>query len=1740
MSFNKIVAFFILSIFFSSHFLSSLSAQEASYKVYMQGEPVSSISFQVCPDETHEATLTIYARDENTEDCRFDLSWKESWLELYPASFALAPGGSKEVAVTIKTVGLTPGQYSDTIMMQSNCDPVRSEISVTLEVTAPVFNVNPLKTDWEIPYQGEVRKEITLTNSFCKNTIEMELSIEQHRDLDIFMSTQPIVMGAREFKTIPITFRSNGFYPESYRRLTITFTSPLMKPVTAEYRLVRETEIPIVKPHNLSEAWELWEGEKVILRGFLHRGSTPVFTSDPFALLAMNADYDTPQVRVADPFELLQWNPWEQAPVVYADLKGILGPGTFERPAELTLKERPRLYYPVLYPWPRPPEETLPQRRPIGSSSDYLAIIGSTGHPVPEWMERNLLMKWEAGMFFNSSDAHLKIFYGEGSLPSGRLDPPSIAQRKELMKPYMMKGQEDELLGWLASLEAQMREHLRNDKTPSLTLRISGYSQKRGDEMLFHLGPDQTLGVETLAKALEKISILGSVHIELNTSYAGAWTERLLKIGNVKIITSSEADQENYFHQHDISTQISRWLKSGKAGRSLGAIEWLDLLEKVENPLGGEGVLWEETIQCEYLGYRKSYLKEGYVWMTFQVDHIQEYWEKHRHNSADSSHSYQIDLLRPQEELGRNPEVNPPSCQPDRPSFEPFQATQTAGKEPPLMELEGKVERLNPEQESFEMHDPFFEGFREIVVPERPIPVSEGDRVRVVGTEQGDRRIIPIAIEVLEKACGLMIKGPEDLVFCPGTLPRDNSSGYRMSSKELEWKLSNAGKIDIGVSWSLQAEPVGDDQGIKLDLGWIVPDEPWDSFAPGENMTITGEIKFSHVPDILEKEVRFRVVSRFFASPSPPCKAYEEWIFEVVFCSTERNIEGRVSFLNAEDKECPLPGMPVRMYLKHEPQHGHDTRFNQHQGNIPDLHESAGEDLPHVKYYLETLTDRQGRYAFSFHDFGCDHQYRILVSFETAEVRMSYHEGDEVFFAYGDIESPMMPCKPANYERNLRLDMDRDLVYPSNFEGDPGAVAQSWCHMQECFSIFRSESCGDQPMIPEDYLPVKVVIFSNTEGTWYDSSHRKINISIEDSRIHSPNRPMNREWHEFGHFLHDALSSGLPEMGDEDANHGGFSNSCSSDSLTEGIAILTSLVILRQLKMRDNCCGSYREWNNGVYRMDGAHINLEEYRIEANSASYWYLDRSKRPPVYRHIGIEELEVRNGYLVTKDGYHQAYILDSFESLAVAGLLLDLVDDYRWYEDIRSEGYFEGRDDDGFSLSRWQDLYCIIQGLPLENQNMKGLYEALMEKYHKQPRKQKKIQDIFVQKGFFMDRNFNGTREAGETIGQTYRPAVGALERANGSIRLRGTPQPRPELPGRNASYMVEGLGVKINLYDAGGSSMPRALIRIWVMAESSKNNPIYSYTRWVENGGFVYLFTLPGSKDRFRIELANYKGKVAIISEQELWDSVAKGNEYARSYDIVAGRPMEPGEWIFDEIFDDASIELLSLPQGTRRKDFTMIGYHTGYPSEELSVTFSEPWINVFPTRFVDPACRLTLHIDASEVSVGMHRVEMQFHGLTDLVHSFSFQVEVSPASTVIQLQIGNQQAWVEGKEVVLDASPYILPPGRTMVPLRFISEGFGASIDFEPKQGLVTDIWVLYQSTDIHLTIGAEQAIINNEAVPMDAPAEIVAGRTFVPIRLVAESFGAEVAWDASTETITITLKHLYDTKGTVPNVSNG
>ena len=101
----------------------------------------------------------------------------------------------------------------------------------------------------------------------------------------------------------------------------------------------------------------------------------------------------------------------------------------------------------------------------------------------------------------------------------------------------------------------------------------------------------------------------------------------------------------------------------------------------------------------------------------------------------------------------------------------------------------------------------------------------------------------------------------------------------------------------------------------------------------------------------------------------------------------------------------------------------------------------------------------------------------------------------------------------------------------------------------------------------------------------------------------------------------------------------------------------------------------------------------------------------------------------------------------------------------------------------------------------------------------------------------------------------------------------------------------------------------------------------------------------------------------------------------------------------------------------------------------------------------------------------------------------------------------------------LDAPAYI-EKGRTLVPIRVISEEFGAVVEWKADENKAV---ITSDDTAIEIVIGADKAVVNGEEKQLDVPAVISGGRTMVPLRFISEELQKTVEYVAMTRQIIIT-----------------
>lgn len=91
--------------------------------------------------------------------------------------------------------------------------------------------------------------------------------------------------------------------------------------------------------------------------------------------------------------------------------------------------------------------------------------------------------------------------------------------------------------------------------------------------------------------------------------------------------------------------------------------------------------------------------------------------------------------------------------------------------------------------------------------------------------------------------------------------------------------------------------------------------------------------------------------------------------------------------------------------------------------------------------------------------------------------------------------------------------------------------------------------------------------------------------------------------------------------------------------------------------------------------------------------------------------------------------------------------------------------------------------------------------------------------------------------------------------------------------------------------------------------------------------------------------------------------------------------------------------------------------------------------------------------------------------------------------------------------------------GTVLVPLRSMFEQMGATVSFDAGSKTVT---ASKSGSQVQVTLGKNQVIINGESRPLDVPPMMYKGTLLVPVRVISEALGAYVEWVPSQHVVVV------------------
>ncbi|MDP5272718.1 stalk domain-containing protein [Chengkuizengella axinellae] len=122
------------------------------------------------------------------------------------------------------------------------------------------------------------------------------------------------------------------------------------------------------------------------------------------------------------------------------------------------------------------------------------------------------------------------------------------------------------------------------------------------------------------------------------------------------------------------------------------------------------------------------------------------------------------------------------------------------------------------------------------------------------------------------------------------------------------------------------------------------------------------------------------------------------------------------------------------------------------------------------------------------------------------------------------------------------------------------------------------------------------------------------------------------------------------------------------------------------------------------------------------------------------------------------------------------------------------------------------------------------------------------------------------------------------------------------------------------------------------------------------------------------------------------------------------------------------------------------------------------------------------------------------------------------SATAIAEEDTKIQVWIDGEQIQFEEAPFS-ENGTTLVPFRVLFSELGLNVLWDQETKTVTGI---NDNIKVELTLNSNEAIVNGETIQLLVAPQLVNNSTFVPLRFVGESTGANVQWDGATKTISI------------------
>ncbi|WP_366923754.1 hypothetical protein MFMK1_000666 [Metallumcola ferriviriculae] len=213
---------------------------------------------------------------------------------------------------------------------------------------------------------------------------------------------------------------------------------------------------------------------------------------------------------------------------------------------------------------------------------------------------------------------------------------------------------------------------------------------------------------------------------------------------------------------------------------------------------------------------------------------------------------------------------------------------------------------------------------------------------------------------------------------------------------------------------------------------------------------------------------------------------------------------------------------------------------------------------------------------------------------------------------------------------------------------------------------------------------------------------------------------------------------------------------------------------------------------------------------------------------------------------------------------------------------------------------------------------------------------------------------------------------------------------------------------------------------------------------------IYLYNFKSAKTTRITKADDDQSNPVVSGSVIIWQDDSNGNWDLYGYDIYTDKKfpvaVEPKNQLQPDIYGN---KVVYTDDSNYNNDIKMLKLSTSNPVDDVNEEPSE-----------QKSSGLTVELNGGELSLSVPpvmnagRVLVPLRGIADALglstqwHNESQSIAITGDGTSIALAIGKKEVSVGPDNFTLDTVPF-LNAGHTYVPVRFVSEAFGASVDWD-------------------------------------------------------------------------------------------